>query len=321
MPQAKAITLAPTALDRNGLSTTETLLATRLDYLINGALAVSGSYDRNGIATAQTTAGSTALTLDGALGVNFRDRKGVYILIYAASADNTGITFEVVGLDSFGKPLRETITGPDSGLIVLGATRFWKIDSVTPSAAIDGNVEVGVNGYATFTTPQHMAAYSAADDSGETVTFLGEDRYDRSMTETITGAGAGATVATSNNYKRIDRITASGAGAGATEGGINGICESQWYVLNYRGNDFNVGLGLDIVSGTLTAAVQHTFSNVLAEGFREIDANVHTHDTITGKSADFDGNYTNPPVACRLAITAFTSGSAVLRIVQSGNGS
>ncbi len=318
MPRQKAITLAPTALDRNGLSTTETLLATRLDYLINGALAVSGSYDADGVVVSAVPTAGTAMTLV-ATGRDWRSRKGVYIVVVSTGGDETGGTFVIAGRDSLGNGISETITGPDANLTVLGSTRIHIIDSVTPAGTLSGSaVTVGINGYATFTTPQHLATYSAASDVGETVTFLGEDRYDRSLTETITGAGVGATVTTTNNYKRIDRITASGAGAGATEAGIDGLCESQWFVLNYRGVDFNVGLGLDIVSGTLTCAVQHTFNNVLTDGFREIDATVHTHDTITGKSADFDGNYTNPPVACRLAVTAFTSGSAILRIVQSG---
>jgi hypothetical protein len=320
MPKAKAITLAPDALDRNGLSTTETLVATRLDYLINGAFAVASSYVTDSIVASAVPVAGTAMTIADH---NYEDRKGAYILIDSSgSGDETGGTFVIVGKEPVtGNSITETITGPDANLIVLGTTRFAQVTSVTPAGTLSGSaITVGVNGYATFTTPQHMSAYSAGDDSGETVTFLGEDRYDESLTETITGAGAGATVDTTKNYKRVDRITASGVGAGATEAGNDGLCESQWYVINYRGNNFSVGLGLDIVSGTLTCAVQHTFNNVQGKGFREDDATVHTHDTITGKTADFDGNYSNPPVACRLAITAFTSGSATLRIVQAGSG-
>lgn len=313
MPRLKAITLAPTALDRNGISTTETLLATRLDYLINGTL--STGYDRNGIAVAQTTAASTALTL---IGRDFISRKGVYVLIFAATADNTGITFEVLGRDENGNGISETIIGPDSGLIVVGAVRFEIIDSVTPSAAIDGNVEVGMNGYALFDSAQHMATYSAADDSGETVTFLGESIGGDPLTETITGAGVGATVDTTENYSRIDRITASGAGAGATEAGVNGLAESKWFVVNYRGSDFNIGFGVNVVSGTLTYAVQHTFNNILASTYSVGDETVYTHDAVTGKSADEDGNYTNTISALRLAFTAHTSGSAVINVAQSG---
>ena len=52
MSKPMVITLSPTALDADGLSTTETLLATRLDYLINGAYSIG--FDRNGICAAQT---------------------------------------------------------------------------------------------------------------------------------------------------------------------------------------------------------------------------------------------------------------------------
>mgnify|MGYP003655581866 FL=1 len=78
MSQPKVITLSPDGADRNGISTTETLLSTRLDYLINGAL--STGYDRDGVGASQTPASAAAMTLNGALGTNFRDRKGVYVL-------------------------------------------------------------------------------------------------------------------------------------------------------------------------------------------------------------------------------------------------
>lgn len=316
MPKAKVITLTPTAADPDGLSTTETLLATRLDSLINGAYAID--FDRNGICLAQTTGASAALALNGAQGIDFTARKGAFIQIFAGS-DNTGITFAVVGTDVRGDRISETITGPDAGLTVLGAVRFYSITSITSSAAVTNNCEVGTNGYATFSTPQHMTSTHAGDDSGETVTFIGEDRYGRELSETITG-GSGALVTTSGNFARVDRIVASGVGADAVTVGSNALCESKWHVLNYRGRDFTVGLGLDVTGGpgAGTAAVQHTFNNVLVEGFREIDATVHTHDTVHSKTANFDGSYTSPPVACRLAITAYTSGSISLRIVQAG---
>ena len=316
MPKAKVITLTPTALDADGTSTTETLLATRLDYLINGAH--SSGFDRNGICLAQTNGAAAALTLNGAQGTNFADRNGVFIQIFAGS-DNTGITFAVLGTNRGGAIISETITGPDAGLTVLGAVKFWHITSITSSAAVTDNCEVGTNGSVTYANPQHVNSTHAGDDSGETVTFIGEDRYGRALTETITG-GSSAAVSSENNFAKVDRIVASAAGANAVTAGTDALCESKWYVLNYRGRDFTVGLGLDITGGpgAGTGAVQHTFNNVLSEGFREIDATVHTHDSMHSKTANFDGNYTNPPVACRLAITAYTSGSISLRVVQAG---
>tara|TARA_R110000782_G_scaffold46221_1_gene102272 strand:- start:70 stop:1014 length:945 start_codon:yes stop_codon:yes gene_type:complete len=312
MSKLMVITLNPTALDADGLSTTETLLSTRLDYLINGAYSIG--FDRNGICAAQTNGASAALSLNGAQGTDFSDRKGAYIQIFAGS-DNTGITFEVVGTNEYSKRVSETITGPDAGLTVLGAVRFWTITSVTSSAAVTDNCEVGTNGYAVFSTPQHINSTHAGDDSGKTIIFTGEDRYGALLTETITG-GSSAAVATLGNFARVDRITASAAGANAVTAGSAALCESGWRVLNYRGPDFNVGIGC--TSAGATYAMQHTFSNVMATGFVESDAVVFTHDSISAKTANFDGNYTNPPIACRLAITTAGTGPVTATIVRGG---
>jgi len=314
MSKPMVITLSPTALDADGLSTTETLLATRLDYLINGAYSVD--FDRNGICAAQTTGASAALTLNGAQGTDFSARKGAHIQIFAGS-DNTGITFEVVGTNEYSKRVSETITGPDAGLTVLGAVRFWTITSVTSSAAVTDNCEVGTNGYAVFSTPQHVNSTHAGDDSGETIIFTGEDRYGNLLTETITG-GSSAAVATLGNFARVDRITASGAGANAVTAGSAALCESGWKVLNYRGPDFNVGIGCN--SAGATYAIQHTFSNVMAKGFVESSAVVFTHATITGKTSVFEGSYSSPRVATRLAITTAGTGPATASIVHAGQG-
>jgi len=320
MSLPKVITLTPSALDRNGISTTETLLATRLDYLINGAL--SAGYDRNGICAAQTTSGATALTLNGALGTDFRDRRGVYILIFAASADNTGVDFTVVGDDINGNRITETITGPDSGLIVLGSTKFYHVTSITPDGAIDGNAEVGVNGYAEFSTPQHVAMYSAGNDTGDTYTPRGYDRYGIAVTDSITGANAGTSSEQNVNFAWVDRITSSSASAGAVEAGVDALCESAWFVLNYRGPDFNVGVGCETSGSSvdMVYSMQHTFNNVMASTFTdETSATVHTHDVLANQTGTADGNYTNPPVACRLAITVVTTvGTAIARITQTG---
>jgi hypothetical protein len=313
MPQVKAIALTPDALDRNGITTTETLVAARLTLLINGALATG--YDRNGIATTQTPTGADEMTLDGVVSKDFTSRGGAYIQLYAA-ADDTGRTFTVVGADRLGNTVTETITGPGLGLITAGTTKFWSLKSVTPDAATAGAIEVGVNGYISFTTPQHVAIYSAADDTGDTFTVTGLDRYGNVMTEAITGLDTDTALGT-KNFARVDDVTSSGASTGAVEVGVVGTCESQWLVLNYRGGDFNVGIGCDIsTGGGATYAVQHTFNDVFVLGFVEDDAVAITHSTLTGETTNQDGNYTNPPAAMRLALTAFTSGTVTMRVIQ-----
>ena len=316
MSKPKAIALTPTVLDRNGISTTETIIATRLDFLINGA--GSTGYDIDAIVVAANPVAGTAMTL---VSTNFVAQGGAYVLIDSDGAgDHTGGTFVVVGLDKNGNSIKETITGPDANLIVAGSTLFHYITSVTPAGSVHASdVTVGVNGYITFTTPQHVAIYSAGNDSGDTFTVIGDDRYSKALSDAITGASAGTALGVAN-FAVVRRISNSSASAGAVEGGWVGTCESQWYVLNYRGKEgFNVGLGASISSGgAMTYDVEHTFDNVFASTFTENGANVFNHATIVAQTASLDGTYTSPPTACRSAITAYTSGTLTLSIVQNG---
>lgn len=84
--------------------------------------------------------------------------------------------------------------------------------------------------------------------------------------------------------------------------------------LNWRSQSFAVGFGV-VITGTLTYKVEHTFDNVF-------DASVtptwFDHDLIVGQTANADGNYAFPIVGMRLTVTAWTSGSATLTVVQGG---
>lgn len=82
--------------------------------------------------------------------------------------------------------------------------------------------------------------------------------------------------------------------------------------VNWRQNPFSIGLGAVVPSGTLTYKVQHTFDDVL----NGATPTWFDHETITGKTANDDGNYAFPITAIRLNVTAYTSGSVTLTIVQ-----
>lgn len=319
MPRPKSISLTPDALDRNGVTASETLVAARLSLLINGVL--STGFDRDGLATSQTPSSATALTLDGVIGTDLTvaPRQGAYIIIHAIG-DDTGRTFTAVGTDVNGSVLTEAITGPGAGLIVMSSAKFYSIASVTPDAATAGAIEVGVNGFYAPSTAQHITVFSAGNDTGDTFTVTGEDRYKNALTEDITGLSADTALGLLN-FGRVERVESSGASAAGVEVGVNGLCESQWFILNYRGNDFNVGLGLDIsTGGSMTYEVQHTFDDLFTDGLVEGVPVVFQHDTLNAETTNQDGNYTNPPVATRSAITAHTSGTLTFNIIQSGSG-
>lgn len=96
--------------------------------------------DRDGIAQAQNITANTAMTLNGALGTTLDYARiiGIY-----SGADCSGSAFTIVGTNSNGESISETIaTGPNNGTVV--STKLYKaIASVTPSATIAQNVEVG----------------------------------------------------------------------------------------------------------------------------------------------------------------------------------
>ena len=82
---------------------------------------------------------------------------------------------------------------------------------------------------------------------------------------------------------------------------------------------FNVGLGVTVsVGGTLTYKVQHTFDDVFAAGFDPATATWFDNATLVAKTASSDGNYAFPVSAIRLNVTAYTSGNAVMNVLQAG---
>lgn len=71
-------------------------------------------------------------------------------------------------------------------------------------------------------------------------------------------------------------------------------------------------------TSTLTYSVEHTFDDVFAEGFDPDTATWFPNDVLTGQTASADGNYAFPVTAIRLNVSAFTSGSAAITVIQGG---
>lgn len=98
----------------------------------------------NNIAQSQSP-GAGAITLNGTLVV-----AGVAVLdsprriLFTSGTSDTGITFTVVGTNSSGNPLTETITG---GATVASTTQDFKtVSSVTHSGSVAGTLTIGTSG-------------------------------------------------------------------------------------------------------------------------------------------------------------------------------
>ncbi len=317
MARPMRIVVAPTALDRNGIGLIQTLVSGALEPILNGTL--SSGYDKNAVCVAQTTSTAADLVINGVVGFGVGvARNAEERLIFSSASDNSGITYTITGTDKKGFRVSEVLAGSPASQKTFSTLGYYEIISIAASAAVTGNVEVGVNGVATFTTPQHVTLWATSDESGGSFTIVGTDRTGDAQTETLVGPGASATVVGVMNFATVTHVT-SPAAATAVEVGVDGTCESGWLPLNYRGSDFNIGLAVDVSTGaTLTYTVQHTFDDVQSATFVESSAVTLNHDDMAAKTADADGNYTNPTIATRLDVTAHTSGTATFNVVHAG---
>jgi len=78
---------------------------------------------------------------------------------------------------------------------------------------------------------------------------------------------------------------------------------------------FNVGFGVTLGGGTMTYTVEHTFDNVLDPAVTSYTW--FPNSVVAGVvNLNKDGNYAFPVAAIRLNVTAYTSGTAKLTIIQ-----
>lgn len=97
---------------------------------------------------------------------------------------------------------------------------------------------------------------------------------------------------------------------------VGSATTSAWIPVDTNKNPFNIGFGVTITAlGVLTYKVQHTFDNVQDS---TVTATAFDHPDATGKTVNTDGNYAFPVRAIRLNVTAYTSGTAVLTLIQAG---
>lgn len=89
--------------------------------------------------------------------------------------------------------------------------------------------------------------------------------------------------------------------------------------FNLHQSSFTVSIAVALSAGaSLTYTVEHTFDDVFASGFNPATAVWFPNDVLVSKTTSEDGNYAFPVTAVRLNITAYTSGTATLTVIQAG---
>ena len=187
--------------------------------------------------------------------------------------------------------------------------------SQTPGGAgnltINGALASG--GSVTFTDPQIVAIYSGGNIAARVFTVTGTDRFGAVMTETITGVNAN-TVSGVKMFKTVTQIAVDAATVSAVEAGVTGLLKTGWYRLKNRDGNFGASVAVDI-SGTCTFSIEYAMAE--PAGAVADDSIVGwTESAGSGKTADTFLPITSPIYAVRLNVTAFTSGTLGLYIVE-----
>jgi hypothetical protein len=97
---------------------------------------------------------------------------------------------------------------------------------------------------------------------------------------------------------------------------VGSATTSAWIPVDTSKTPFNIGFGAVVSAlGVLTYKVQHTFDDIQNS---TVTPTAFDHPDATGKTVNTDGNYAYPVRAVRLNVTAYTSGTATLTLIQAG---
>lgn len=97
---------------------------------------------------------------------------------------------------------------------------------------------------------------------------------------------------------------------------VSSQTSSVWIPVDRAIAPFAIGFGVAVAAGsTLTYSVEHTFVDLLG-GVTPVAAEIYPHATVAAQTTSKDGNYAFPVTGIRLTVTAYTSGSATLTILQ-----
>lgn len=192
--------------------------------------------------------------------------------------------------------------------------------SQSPGAgAITLNGSLVTGGVANLTTQRQVIITSGGNDSGISFTITGTNDNNIVISETITGANAGAATSTVN-FLTVTSITHTGSVASTVTAGTNGVgCTAPIPLAHYQ-TPFNVSLALEFPTAGSTATVQYTYDDVFSLSVVQSNSLRWTDITsLTSKSSDADGSLTAPVAAVRMKITTGTA-PVTLTVRQAGLG-
>lgn len=286
--------------------------------VFNKTLAASGS---NNIATSQSVGAGANFVLNGSTTPYLSTTSSAAAAVSAVVIPMTSTTGVVVGcVISDSTASTAFVTGTQ--VVAVSST------SVTVWPPVAGAVGVGSGDTIVFTGPAIIDTASSTNDAiGRRValaytgtsafTIVGTNAYGNVITDTL--ASAASSNQSNLDFVTVTKITAASSITVATAG-TNGVGSSPWWTTNfYSNNDVNIGLDVEIVTGSVNYSIQHTYDdpNNLFDSITYPEA--FNHPVLNQQNASLDGSYTTPIAAARVLINSGT-GQLRVRFLQSGIG-
>lgn len=190
-------------------------------------------------------------------------------------------------------------------------------DQTTSGAAalvLDGALASGTPAKCRFASAQQIAIEGAGDNDAITVAIVGKDADGKRETETLTLADNG-TATSVRWYIEIESITSSGAVTGNVEAGPLSTNGAVSAALSPDLVSYTAIMSLVIDSCTCTYTVEHTSYKVPST----IEPIWFDTVGLTALTADAESNIVAPVAGVRANITAYTSGTLTLTMVQAKN--
>lgn len=100
---------------------------------------------------------------------------------------------------------------------------------------------------------------------------------------------------------------------------VGALGASDPIILDHYQRPFSVGIGAVLSAGaSLLYTIEHTFDDVFAASFNPASATWLFDPSLNDKSASTSANYAYPVMAIRIRVSAYTSGSVTMTVIQAG---
>ncbi len=163
----------------------------------------------------------------------------------------------------------------------------------------------------------------ATDNSADTATLVGTDRYGNAITETMLAPAATSLTLSTKSYATITSISL-GSAVVDLQGGWGATVQSQWVPVDTYVDKMALAAEFVFpVGGTMNVDVERTYENLQrdpATGLPRTEEvvvdDLHDDPTLAALTATARSTITDPVTAIRLDINTWTAGTAILRLVQ-----